>query len=290
MKIVILCINLVLIHLTLLEVSFIKLTHKWLEYNIILFLLGADSDEEDPLDAFMKDLTDKTKSEESKIKEKNVASGKTKAKGVRQDIEEEDDEESYYRYIKENPLAGLQADDSDSELMEYDEDGNPIKLGKKIIDPLPAIDHSTISYQPFEKNFYEEHEEIKNLSVTQVTELKETLGLKVTGISIPKPVCSFAHFQFDEKLMNTIRKSEFTNPTPIQVMLALVLSIWIQIQWSDCRPKLFLLLCQGVMSLVLHKQVVEKLLLFFGQWLFTLWTNQHLKKVLLTKPTILNVF
>ena len=33
----------------------------------------------------------------------------------------------------------------------------------------------------------------------------------------------------------------------------------------DCRPKLFLLLCQGVMSLVLHKQVVEKLLLFFGQ-------------------------
>lgn len=174
----------------------------------------ADSDEEDPLDAFMNDLNKKTKTEESKSKEKSVVGNKTK--GVRQDIEEEDDEESYYRYIKENPLAGLQADDSDSELMEYDEDGNPIKLGKKIIDPLPAIDHSTISYQPFEKNFYEEHEEIKNLSLAQFTELKETLGLRVTGISIPKPVCSFAHFQFDEKLMNTIRKSEFTNPTPIQ--------------------------------------------------------------------------
>lgn len=168
----------------------------------------------------MKDLNNKTKTEESKGKEKSATSSKNKTKGVRQDIEEEDDEESYYRYIKENPLAGLQADDSDSELMEYDEDGNPIKLGKKIIDPLPAIDHSTINYQPFEKNFYEEHEEIKNMTLTQVTELKETLCLKVTGISIPKPVCSFAHFQFDEKLMNTIRKSEFTNPTPIQVIYA----------------------------------------------------------------------
>jgi len=180
------------------------------------FAGGADSDEEDPLDAFMNDLNNKAKKEESRNNDKSETVGKSKAKGVRQDIEEEDDEESYYRYVKENPLAGLQGDDSDSELMEYDEDGNPIKLGKKIIDPLPAVDHSTISYQPFEKNFYEEHEEIKNLSPPQVTELKETLGLKVTGISIPKPVCSFAHFQFDEKLMNTIRKSDFTNPTPIQ--------------------------------------------------------------------------
>ena len=191
---------------------------KLLVITLLNLLIGADSDEEDPLDAFMNDLNNKAKKEESRNNDKSETVGKSKAKGVRQDIEEEDDEESYYRYVKENPLAGLQGDDSDSELMEYDEDGNPIKLGKKIIDPLPAVDHSTISYQPFEKNFYEEHEEIKNLSPPQVTELKETLGLKVTGISIPKPVCSFAHFQFDEKLMNTIRKSDFTNPTPIQVI------------------------------------------------------------------------
>jgi len=34
------------------------------------------------------------------------------------------------------------------------------------------------------------------------------------------------------------------------------------------------------MSLVLHKLVVEKLLLFFGQWLYISWINLHLKKVL----------
>lgn len=46
-------------------------------------------------------------------------------RGVRDDIENEDDEESYYRYIEENPNAGADKDDSDIEL-EYDEDGNPI--------------------------------------------------------------------------------------------------------------------------------------------------------------------
>ncbi|XP_057365499.1 ATP-dependent RNA helicase DDX42-like [Daphnia carinata] len=181
------------------------------------FTKNAESDdEEDPLDAFMNDLNQKVKKEAIKVPEKEDLSGKNKAKGVRHDIEEEDDEESYYRYIKENPLAGLQGDDSDSEQIEYDEDGNPIKLGKKHIDPLPPIDHSTITYAPFEKNFYEEHDEIKNLPLNQSNELRETLGLKVSGISIPKPVCSFAHFNFDEKLLNVIRKSEFTNPTPIQ--------------------------------------------------------------------------
>ena len=137
-------------------------------------------------------------------------------KGVRQDIEEEDDEESYYRYIKENPTAGQQADDSDSEQVEYDDDGNPIRLAKKHIDPLPPIDHSTMQYEPFEKNFYEEHGDIKSLTSSQVEELKIKLGIRVSGVLIPKPVCSFAHFNFDEKLISIIRKSEFTQPTAIQ--------------------------------------------------------------------------
>lgn len=139
-------------------------------------------------------------------------------KGVRHDIEEEDDEESYYRFIKENPMAGQQADDSDSEQIEYDEDGNPLRLAKKHIDPLPPIDHSTIQYEPFEKNFYEEHDGIRNLTGDQVEDLKIKLGIRVSGVSVPKPVCSFAHFSFDEKLMNVIRKSEFTQPTAIQVI------------------------------------------------------------------------
>ena len=49
----------------------------------------------------------------------------------------------------------------------------------KIIDPLPPIDHSDIDYEPFERNFYQEHEEIKALTNDQVDELRRTLGIRV---------------------------------------------------------------------------------------------------------------
>ena len=185
--------------------------------NIVtLFHPDSDSDEEDPLDAFMNDLNKKVK-QEQQVKTVAVAE-ESKAKGVRQDIEEEDDEESYYRYIKENPHAGQLADESDGDDIEYDADGNPIRpTTKKMIDPLPPVDHTAIKYEPFEKNFYEEHREIRDLGAVQVDELLRKLALKVTGPNVPKPACSLAHFNFDETLMNVIRKSEFTNPTPIQV-------------------------------------------------------------------------
>ena len=47
-------------------------------------------------------------------------------------------------------------------------------------------------------------------------DLQQKLGIKVSGASPPKPVSSFGHFGFDEALLKAIRKSEFTQPTPIQ--------------------------------------------------------------------------
>ncbi|KAK3878455.1 hypothetical protein Pcinc_016913 [Petrolisthes cinctipes] len=171
---------------------------------------SSDSDE-DPLDAFMAGIEQEVKRTKNKggVEKKEI-------KGVRDDIDEEDDEESYYRYIQENPNAGKQQEDSEDEI-EYDEDGNPIAPKKpKYIDPLPPIDHSTIEYSDFTKNFYQEHEDIAALSIIQVHELRTKLGIKVTGFDAPKPVTSFGHFGFDEALMKAIRKSEYTQPTPIQ--------------------------------------------------------------------------
>jgi ATP-dependent RNA helicase DDX42 len=84
---------------------------------------------------------------------------------------------------------------------------------------LPPIDHSTIEYEPFEKNFYQEHEEIQAMTAEQLKELRTTLGIAVSGYNAPKPVCSFAHFNFDEQLMKAIRKAGFTQPTPIQAQV-----------------------------------------------------------------------
>lgn len=118
--------------------------------------------------------------------------------------------------MEENPNAGVIDEGSDNEI-EYDEDGNPIAPPRRReIDPLPAIDHSEIEYKPFEKNFYTPHEDIGNLSRSQVDNLRHKLGIKVTGPVPPKPVTSFGHFGFDDALIKTIRKSEYTQPTAIQ--------------------------------------------------------------------------
>ena len=70
-------------------------------------------------------------------------------------MEEEDDQESYFRWLEENPQAGLvNQDQDDDQDIDYDADGNLIVPEKsKIIDPLPPINHSQIEYEKFEKNF-----------------------------------------------------------------------------------------------------------------------------------------
>jgi len=137
-----------------------------------------DSDDsDDPLDAFMAGIEKEVKQQdpayvkEEKEKEK-------KKKGVRDDIEDEDVEEAYYRYMEENPMAGVIQDEED-EFLEYDADGNPILPDKKMIDPLPPVDHDDIDYAKFTKNFYEVHEEIRNLSIAQVDQLRTKLGIRV---------------------------------------------------------------------------------------------------------------
>ena len=46
--------------------------------------------------------------------------------------------------------------------------------------------------------------------------IKEYISKQITGPDPPKPVSCFAHLGFDEQLMKAIRKSEYTQPTPIQ--------------------------------------------------------------------------
>ncbi|XP_033883359.2 ATP-dependent RNA helicase DDX42 [Acipenser ruthenus] len=173
---------------------------------------GSDS-EEDPLDAFMAEVEDQAAKDMRRLEEKDKE--KKNTKGIRDDIEEEDDHEAYFRYMSENPMAGVTADEEEDSI-EYDSDGNPIAPAKRIICPLPPIDHSEIDYPPFEKNFFEEHEELASLIPDQVADLRQKLNLRVSGAAPPKPCTSFAHFGFDEQLMHQIRKSEYTKPTPIQ--------------------------------------------------------------------------
>lgn len=112
-------------------------------------------------------------------------------------------------------MAGVLDDGSDVEI-EYDEDGNPIAPPRKReIDPLPPIDHDDFTYKPFEKNFYVPHEDINNLSRSQVEELRSHLKIRVSGPLPPRPVVSFAHFGFDERLMKVCHWCLFFMQSPI---------------------------------------------------------------------------
>ncbi|XP_043200369.1 ATP-dependent RNA helicase DDX42-like isoform X1 [Amphibalanus amphitrite] len=172
-----------------------------------------DSDsEEDTLDAFMASIDQQA----GKGKGGKASAKKPPAKGVRDDIEGEDDHESFFRYMEENPNAGTHNDESDQEI-EYDAEGNPIvPVKSKYIDPLPPIDHTQLKYEDFVKNFYIEPDDIGALSLLEIDQLRHKLGIKVSGPLPARPVTSFAHFGFDESLMKAIRKMEYTQPTPIQ--------------------------------------------------------------------------
>lgn len=179
-----------------------------------------DSEDEDPLDRFMAGIEQQVEKEkdgrEQAVEQDVNMQQQVSMKGIRGDIDEEDDEESYYRYMEENPTAGTRDDGSDVDI-EYDEEGNPISTQrKKDIDPLPPVYHSQIDYHSFEKDFYTPHSDIANLSNQQVIALRKTIGIKVSGADPQKPVTSFAHFGFDENLMKAIRKAEYSQPTPIQ--------------------------------------------------------------------------
>ena len=51
---------------------------------------------------------------------------------------------------------------------------------------------------------------------------------QVSGALPTRPGISFAHFGFDEQLMGSIRKSEYTQPTPIQCQVS---TLTITLHW-----------------------------------------------------------
>lgn len=55
---------------------------------------------------------------------------RVRCRGIREDIDKEDDQESYFRWLEENPTAGLPIEDDDDEdrELQYDDDGIPLRL------------------------------------------------------------------------------------------------------------------------------------------------------------------
>ncbi len=80
-----------------------------------------------------------------------------------------------------------------------------------------AIDHATIRYAPFRKDFYVESPEVSRMSEEQVVLLREHLdGIKIRGHRCPRPVTRWTQCGLDQKILGVIKKCAFEAPTPIQ--------------------------------------------------------------------------
>ncbi|KAG0280709.1 ATP-dependent RNA helicase ddx42 [Linnemannia exigua] len=194
-------------------------------------LADEEQEEDDPLDAFMAGIDTQVKKEAEMPSEEKVR---------RDDIEDEDYVESYMKHMKKKgimvgqggPVQERNEDvDSDEEVyataraidnsseQQFDPDEMGYDLqsnGKKEITPLPRVDHSRQNYVEIEKCFYEEHEDIARLTDEQVKQIRLDLDMRVSGADAAKPCISFAHFGFEEALMETIRRAGYSEPSGIQ--------------------------------------------------------------------------
>ncbi|OLY80791.1 Pre-mRNA-processing ATP-dependent RNA helicase prp5 [Smittium mucronatum] len=80
-----------------------------------------------------------------------------------------------------------------------------------------SVDHSKMIYEPFKKDFYIEPIEVRNMSKEEVDELREDLdGIKIRGQNCPKPAIKWTYFGLPSLCIQTIKRLDFKNPTPIQ--------------------------------------------------------------------------
>ncbi|KGN52865.1 DEAD-box ATP-dependent RNA helicase 24 [Cucumis sativus] len=185
---------------------------------------GAEEEEIDPLDAFMEGIHEE-------MKAPPPPKPKEKVDKYRDD-DEEDPMESFLRAKKDVGLtlaadalhAGYDSDEEvyaaakavDAGMVEYDSDDNMLIVEKKKIEPIPSLDHSSIDYEPFNKDFYEEKASISGMSEEEVSEYRKSLAIRVSGFDVPRPVKTFEDCGFSPQLMNAIKKQGYEKPTSIQ--------------------------------------------------------------------------
>jgi ATP-dependent RNA helicase DDX42 len=150
----------------------------------------------DPLDAFMA----------------NLAEGAVTVNHARYEFEDEveSSSEEFFEKLKTG-RKGL--GDFCTEEKSNTDEGNH---SKRSIEGIEPFDHTSVVYTPFKRDFYEEHPSITTCPSSDISALRKSMGISVTGSQIPKCVCSFAHFNLPEAIMSVLRYNGFTNPTPIQ--------------------------------------------------------------------------
>ncbi|KAJ3084183.1 pre-mRNA processing RNA-helicase, partial [Quaeritorhiza haematococci] len=173
--------------------------------------MDMDEDEVDALDAFMENVT----TEVRKITEMEAAAAASS-------LAQQQQNRSEYGSEKGDTGGGEGDDETVPEKVESDDPEDIIaaaakKLASKRKDLAP-VDHASIKYEPFRKDFFIEPPELAEMTDKEV-ELKraELDGIKIRGKDCPKPVDKWTQFGLPLPVLEVIRKVlKYEKPSPIQ--------------------------------------------------------------------------
>ena len=68
----------------------------------------------------------------------------------------------------------------------------------------------------FEKNFYVEHEDVRNRDDAEIAQFRKENEMTITGDNIPKPITSFDEAGFPDYVLEEVKAEGFAKPTGIQ--------------------------------------------------------------------------
>lgn len=115
--------------------------------------------------------------------------------------------------------------EQNQDALEYssEEEGEDLKdamanINSKGRKDLVKIDHSSIQYVPFRKDFYVEVPEIANMTKEEIDAYRADMeGIKIKGQGCPKPIKTWAQCGVSKKILEVLKKNAYEKPTPIQV-------------------------------------------------------------------------
>lgn len=189
-----------------------------------------NTDEVDPLDAFMNDLNTEDPDEtriplnpsngavvpptQSNDKETNKKSNSkvvtvTKVKG------ESDKKKKKGELLNNDQDAVEYSDEETDNSALVNALSSIMKKTKK--KELPVVNHREVEYVPFRKDFYREVPELAKMTPEEVSAYRiELENVKVKGKDCPKPVKTWAQCGMSNKVLDVMKKNGYEKPTPIQ--------------------------------------------------------------------------
>lgn len=153
---------------------------------------AESEDEIDPLDAYMTDLKDTSKS--------GVAVPRSKKKSA---------QEPQAMFSDNEDVETAVGDDNDDLAIAM--------ASKKKKKDIPTVDHSKLTYEPIEKSFYVEPSDLADMSDEDLADLRLELdGIKVRGVNVPKPAINWSQCGLSQQVLDVIRDLGYEKPSSIQ--------------------------------------------------------------------------